>query len=500
MNFYWGDIHNHCGITYGFGSLENALKAAEGQLDFCAVTGHAMWPDIPERTEDTAFLVDFHKKGFAKLRNNWESVRETVAKAYKPHEFVTFQGYEIHSSKHGDHHIVSPSDELPLIEANSPAELVEALKPHPCIAVLHHPGYTPGYRGANWETFSSDITPVVEVFSKHGCGMSEHSPYNYLHTMGPRDSRSTAFTGLGKGHRFSFVGSTDHHAGYPGSYGDGRMAVLATEKTREAIWEAILAKRTYAVTGDKIECNFSINGAIFGSEIEAKGDKERKISLDVKACDFVEKVTIFKNLKAWAILNGEEITDTEKVATTFKIRVEMGWGNKNEGYDWGGNVAIKSGTLEAVETCFRGRSVLAPSPDMKDDPDINALDNRILNQDKNGVAWKCTTFKNPTTMHSQTAALILEIKGDMKTELKVSANGKEMMVTIAEIIRGSRTFQMKDYSSEAVVIHSAVPETHYKFSREWIDLKKENDCDIYHVEIKQVNGQCAWISPIYVLG
>ena len=29
MNTYFGDLHNHCGITYGFGSLENAIKRAK---------------------------------------------------------------------------------------------------------------------------------------------------------------------------------------------------------------------------------------------------------------------------------------------------------------------------------------------------------------------------------------------------------------------------------------------------------------------------------------
>ena len=49
MNTYWGDLHNHCGITYGFGSLANAIKRAKSQLDFAAFTGHAMWPDMYEK-------------------------------------------------------------------------------------------------------------------------------------------------------------------------------------------------------------------------------------------------------------------------------------------------------------------------------------------------------------------------------------------------------------------------------------------------------------------
>ena len=75
MQIYWGDLHNHCGITYGYGSQANALARAADHLDFCAITGHAMWPDIVERNEETAFIIDFHQEGFKKLRDHWDEVR-----------------------------------------------------------------------------------------------------------------------------------------------------------------------------------------------------------------------------------------------------------------------------------------------------------------------------------------------------------------------------------------------------------------------------------------
>ena len=37
--------------------------------------------------------------------------------------------------------------------------------------------------------------------------------------------------------------------------------MLAEEETRPAIWEAILARRTYAVTCDKMACRFQVDGA-----------------------------------------------------------------------------------------------------------------------------------------------------------------------------------------------------------------------------------------------
>ncbi len=500
MNIYWGDIHNHCGISYGFGSLENALKAAKGQLDFVSIIGHASWHDMPERSSELEFLIDFHEKGFAKLASHWDQVRETVKNANIPHEFVTFQGYEAHSSEYGDHHIVCKEDDMPLLQGISPYEVAAGLQPRDVIAVPHHVGYTPGYRGGNWESFDSSISPIVEVYSKHGCGLSEESLYPYLHDMGPRDSRSMVFAGIQKGRRFGFVGSTDHHAGYPGSYGDGRMAVLATEKTRDAIWEAILARRTYAITGDKIACDFSVNGAAMGSEITAYGN--RKLKLSIKGCDRLDKAVIYKNLKPWKVINGEDLRADESVAAktgTYKVRVEMGWGDAKDGYFWEGKAAVRGGSIASVETCFRGRSVLAPTPEMRDNPDLNKLHNELIEQNDTYAAWTCTTFKNPTTLHPHTAALIFEINGEADTVLEVELNGAKMEITIGESLQGSRSMHLKPHNSEAILIHRAVPAYEYTLEGEWTDEEQEAACDVYHVEIRQSNNQYAWISPVYVV-
>ena len=47
LKYFWGDLHNHCNITYGHGDMRSAFEAAKEQLDFVSVTPHAMWPDIP---------------------------------------------------------------------------------------------------------------------------------------------------------------------------------------------------------------------------------------------------------------------------------------------------------------------------------------------------------------------------------------------------------------------------------------------------------------------
>ena len=493
MKLLWGDVHNHCGISYGYGSLTNALAVAREQLDFCAVTGHATWHDMPERTPQTAFVVDFHRRGFAKLAAAWDSIRAEVAQANVPGEFVTFQSYEAHSSAFGDYVILSSDDSLPIKLASSPRELVASLSPREVIAIPHHIAYVPGYRGINWSAFSSDISPVVEVYSKHGCGMSDTSPYPYLHDMGPRDSRNTVRAGLSQGHRFGFVASTDHHAGYPGSYGDGRMAVLATAKTRQAIWEGIFARRTYAVTGDKIVCCFTVNGAPMGSDLEAS---RREVSLSIRASDAIDRIVVYKNGKPWQVICGETFVVSAR-RQPVKIRIEMGWG-KSECYDWRGQARIRDGEILSVETCFRGRSVLAPSPDHPDDPDINKLDNRVLQRASDSLAWRCTTCRNVSTLHPQTAAIVLEVLGDEKARLTVDVKGHEFRASLAEMLQGSRGVHMERHNSEAFLVHRAVPQDLYTFEGQWEDVPTAGGTDVYDVAIRERNGQCAWLSPIFV--
>lgn len=498
MSILWGDIHNHCGITYGFGSLEHALDIAREHLDFCAVTGHAMWPDMPALCPETEYLIQFHREGFKKLRDHWDEVRSLVNSRNEEGRFVTFQSYEMHSSEFGDHHLLSPDSDAALVYADSPAALLKKLEPARGIMIPHHIGYTPGYRGINWDHYDSRISPVVEVHSKHGCGMSDLSPYPYYHNMGPRDSRNTVYEGLRRGHRFGFVASTDHHAGFPGSYGDGKAAVWSEEKTREGIYQAIQNRQTYAVSGDRIGCDFKVNGQRFGSVVHDDQDV-RSIDLKVEASHYLDKIVVYKNLQALHVINGELLHDVNR-SGRYKVRFEMGWGNSNALYTWNGQVKVAGGRLAGVEKCFRGRSILAPEKDMIAGDDVNLIQDQILNQDENSVEWICQTVKNVTTLHPSTSHLILEVEGSPATVVAGEINGKSLSFTIEELIRQGYSACMQPYNAESFKIHQAVPQSRYQATLNLEDPGRATEHDFYHVEIRQMNGDCAFITPVYFEG
>ena len=161
------------------------------------------------------------------------------------------------------------------------------------LLVPHHLGYKQGYRGINWDSHTAEFSPLVEIMSMHGASESDTAPYPYLHTMGPRDGRGTLQYGLAQGKIVGVLGSTDHHSAHPGSYGHGRTGVWSSSLTRDGIWEALVSRRTYALTGDRIALAFAINGATMGSVLPPTA--ERQVEIAVEGGDELDNVELLHN-------------------------------------------------------------------------------------------------------------------------------------------------------------------------------------------------------------
>jgi len=490
---YWGDIHNHCGISYGHGKLEDALQRAREQLDFCSVTGHAFWPDMPTDRAKYERIINFHTEGFRKLAQGWEDVLRMFERYNDPGLFVTFTSYEWHSCEFGDHCVYYPDTGGPLMTAPTVQELRDKVKKWSGLVIPHHIGYPRGYRGINWEHFDETMSPFVEIHSMHGCSESDTAPYPMLHTMGPRDYSSTAEFGFKQGRRFGLVASTDHHSAYPGSWGDGRMAVYATELTREAIWDAFLKRRTYAVTGDKIKAQFSVNGATLGQMISGAG--KREIELEVETCDFLSKIEVVKNGRVLRCITGTEVPSDLEGEVRAKVRIEWGWGRKENEVRWDGELSISEGQILSVETCFSGKPILAPQDrEIEEKP----LPHKLISMSKRGCAWYSHTTGNPTTKHQTTQSIIVEVEMPLEASIRLNVNGNHYQHKLATLLEGSRSYFVRGLLMEAVRIHRAVPVNCYTFKDRFSDDASGKGVDYYRLRVSQMNNQWAWLSPIWV--
>ncbi|GAB6008138.1 CehA/McbA family metallohydrolase domain-containing protein [Dysgonomonas reticulitermitis] len=496
LKVYWGDIHNHCNLTYGHGGMQEAFEAARQQLDFVSVTPHAMWPDIPGKNDlRLEWVIEYHESAFRRLRaGGWDKYVKMTNDYNKEREFLTFLTYECHSMEHGDHVVLNYDLNAPLVECTSVEDLKQKLKETKTFITPHHMGYQEGYRGYNWKHFSEgDQTPFVEMYSRHGLAESDLGDYPYLHDMGPRHWEGTIMYGLNQGHKFGIMGSTDQHAGYPGSYGDGRIGILATELTREAIWNALKNRKVCCATGDKIIIDFRINDATMGDVI--RGNK-RHIYLNVIGESAIDYIDIVKNGQTIGRISGPLIPlmPSEDMVRA-KVKFEFGWNRFDEPVKWEGTIKVSEGTVNEVTPCFRGAPYTAPMKGIKESP---TLVNRILQKNEKGVQLEMYSTKNPNTTTASTQAVIMDITMPKWGKLMLDFNGQRLEYTLNELFVGTKTHFMNGWLSEAIQSHRAIPVSAFVFEHFMTDDKPEKDTDYYYIRVRQRDNQWAWSSPIWV--
>lgn len=494
--WYWGDLHSHCSISYGHGTVDQALARARQQLDFCSITGHAFWPDMPTDRAIYAEIIDYHTEGFARLARNWDQLLARQAAATEPGKFIAFPSYEWHSLQYGDHNVYAVGPDLQLVAAPDLPALRAQARRQGALIIPHHIGYAAGYRGLDWRHFRDEISPFVEVYSLHGCSESDAAPYPMLHDMGPRDAGSTAAAGWNLGHRFGIIGSTDHHSAYPGSHGDGRLGVFATALTREALWEALLARRVCAATGDRIDARLFVNAAGIGSSIQAPG--QRQVKVQVRGSDALDRVELLKNervLRRW----WPEPSGSATSSSHYRLRLTWGWGRKDQAVRWDCRLSLSAGTLTEVESCFAGAPVVAPVAQVGDAevPDDEDLPHAILERTKRSVAWRSLTVGNLSMRHATTQALSLELDAPLTTTVTLEANGQRFTHRLEELLHAGRCHYLHGWLSAAIRVGPLVPLADCCLTAELQD-EPELPVDVYRLRAAQHNGQWVWLTPLWV--
>lgn len=491
----YGDIHNHSDLSYGHGPFPDALKKAALQLDFVSVTGHAYWPDMPVDDPSVSHIVEFHVKGFAKLAKAWPGHFEILRAAERPGEFAVFPGYEIHSNAHGDYTIVlADLDEAPMVLADDPEALADGLQKQfgdRAIAFPHHIGYRTGARGINWDSFRETLSPFVEMISMHGCAETSESDRGYLHSMGPVDGHSTMSYGLSQGHLFGIVGNTDHHSGFPGSYGHGRMSVLTTSADRSAIWQAMKDRKTSALTGDRVHLVASIDGQVQGSVVAPGSDKVLKV--EAVAGGAIDSIDVVRNGMLWhrisPVLDPAPIDTGEDEETL--IFLELGWGARGTSHDWVVELWLDHGEFLAVEPRWRGPEIVSP---LEGDDSGHDLPQVRLDGDR--VKMKVTAEANPNNTTPSTQGIMLRSTLGKEAVLHADLNGRKIAVPAERLFQGAKSGNLAAIDSPAWRLHQLPRRNEWQWAGE-IPLGQVSLGENIYLRLRQQSGQMAWTSPIF---
>ena len=272
---YWGDLHSHTRHSYdavGVGDAAFEYARYVSGLDFYAVTDH-----LGSQRDAEGFT-----RGFGPWA--WEEYTAATDAHNDPGTFATLHAWESGFGAPYGHHNVFFRGQPPGPRAMpSLPELWAALEAGQALTIPHHTGKFP--IGVTSDAHDPELRRNFEIYSGHG--LSE--AYNPTHPLAPENvvftnSSISAYPGLSAqdawidGLVLSAIGSSDDHRSQPGQPHFGLAAVRATALTREAIFDGLHERRTYATTGARILLDFRVNDAAMGSATSAESQEPVVIS------------------------------------------------------------------------------------------------------------------------------------------------------------------------------------------------------------------------------
>ena len=272
---YWGDVHTHTSLSDGTGTVAQLLAYARdvAHLDFVIVTDHDFGNGHPWRMSP----------------ETWKAIQDAADAYTVEGRFVAIAGYEW----------TSQAKYWTEVGPNQPSE---RLFPGPPSFYNHKNVYFPGrvehlFSAKDLTSQTPDLL-VAAVLREGGLIQNNHpdrgSDGRDQWAYAPRCSAVIANTELSadtlryqgkvlridgerlvreflnRGGKTGFVKGTDTHEGKPAA----RTAVLATQLTRQALFDALRQRRNYAVSQARIVVDFRVSGQCLGEEVVVQGQPE----------------------------------------------------------------------------------------------------------------------------------------------------------------------------------------------------------------------------------
>jgi hypothetical protein len=457
---WWGDLHGQTRATVGTGTIEEyfAFGREVALLD----------------------MMCHQANDFQVTDEEWRRLRREIDRFHEDGRCVIFVGYEWSGMTPGggDRNVMFRGD-VASLHRSSHAEVDDMRDAATdCFPVTDLFGQFAGrddvmlipHIGGRYADIvgfhDGALEPVVEIYSDWG-------RFEWLLEDAIRN-----------GYKVGFVANSDGHKGRPGAshpgastfgaYG-GLTCVLAESLTREAVFDAIKARRCYAVTGaQRIHVELAVNGLPMGAAGRADGPVV--IAGRAVGTGPIERIDVFRGLEHIRMVSPYDPGSFEG-----SNRYRIAWaGSRVRGRDrlttWDGHVELSAGRIvDAVPFAMEN-----PEKGIRERTDTRVAWISNTTGDDDGVdvtvdapAGAAFRFHTPVTQ--------LEVElGDLADgrTLTFPAGGVDLRVFLRRLpARGQTNDLAFEYTDPS---------------------PPRGRCHPYWIRVTQEDGAQAWTSPVYL--
>ncbi|MGL5348375.1 MAG: CehA/McbA family metallohydrolase [Peptostreptococcaceae bacterium] len=284
-NHYYGLLHSHTSASDGHGTFNDAYYLArdKANLDFFAITDHSNFFD----NNLNCTIQD------ASSSSKWIELLECANKFTIPNEFIALAGFEMtypYNTKESIGHInvfntkgfVCP--QLPNMNLQNFYMLL--YEQEDAIGQFNHPCDKFGkFENLKYSRYGDDAISLIEVENGYSKDLSKNIKSYDMYQLALDNGWHLAPTCNQDNHRVDFAIANEL-----------RTVVLATDLSKDALYDSLKKMRVYATEDKNIKIDYTINDLAMGSTIKKASNLNFCISaIDKDDSDKIEEIQVISN-------------------------------------------------------------------------------------------------------------------------------------------------------------------------------------------------------------